>query len=57
MTRMLSITMNEKTKYSYMFRGSEAAIRVMDHIRTVYFAIADGQLPSNIGAGCVIRRT
>ncbi|MCG2614457.1 alanine--tRNA ligase [Terrimonas sp. NA20] len=44
-------------KYDYSDSKEAVAFRVLaDHIRAISFTTADGQLPSNTGAGYVIRR-
>ncbi len=46
-----------KKKYDFSSSKEAIAFRVIaDHIRAISFTIADGQLPSNTGAGYVIRR-
>ena len=48
----------KETGYTYgKDARTDVAFRVMaDHIRAISFTIADGQLPSNTGAGYVVRR-
>ncbi len=53
----LKYTSNEVKNITGEQNKTNIAIRVIvDHVRAVAFAIADGQLPSNTGAGYVIRR-
>ncbi len=44
------------TEYGKSEKADIAMRVIADHLRAVTFAIADGQLPSNTGAGYVIRR-
>mgnify|MGYP001296651100 FL=1 len=44
------------SKYGYNEQKDIAMRVIADHLRAICFSIADGQLPSNNGAGYVIRR-
>jgi len=50
------VAVKAKIKYGDSLQTDIALRVVVDHVRAVAFAIADAQLPSNTGAGYVIRR-
>ncbi len=54
---LMAIEHMTNRKYTNTDSKKDVAFRVLsDHIRAIGFTIADGQLPSNTGAGYVIRR-
>ena len=55
-TRIAEIAALSGKKYGEDKKADIAMRVIADHLRTISFSIADGQLPSNVKAGYVIRR-
>ncbi len=55
-TRIAEIAALSGKKYGEDEKADVAMRVIADHLRTISFSIADGQLPSNVKAGYVIRR-
>ncbi|MEM0147968.1 MAG: alanine--tRNA ligase [Candidatus Micrarchaeaceae archaeon] len=54
-TELISKSGIEKSAYYEIVKPMQASYAIIDHLRTLLFAISDGALPSNVGGGYNLR--
>ncbi len=53
--RVLKMAKISQHEYESMIKPVQAAYALLDHVRTLLFAVTDGSLPSNVGGGYNLR--